>query len=192
MEESFWQEQNGWWKSAGSRISAGTAGTEDWEAASLRLWSLSFSIPEGKALRVHDRQDLVQTTLVRLQDQNLLKRLEEVETPAHYLCRVMQNHLRNERRRERAAQRVYAGHAELTATCEDQRPVELALRKEESARVHFIVQHLLAADDRKILWWYYRDGFAIEVIAGRMKISKTAAWQRLARARHRLKEQLKE
>ena len=106
MQDSFSRNNNGWWKRAAQRMASGTASDQDWEEANRRLWCLSRTFREGENLGSHDRQDLVQTVFLRLQVQEVVTRLTEVDTPAHYLRRLMQNHLRNEGTRAVTAREV--------------------------------------------------------------------------------------
>lgn len=74
MNDSFWQDQNAWWISAMSR---GLQTEADWDEANCRLWCLSRLGALGK-VSVHDRADLIQTVLLRLQKPGFRKRLSEL------------------------------------------------------------------------------------------------------------------
>ena len=54
------------------------------------------------------------------------------------------------------------------------------------------MNHVLRADDRNILWLFYKDGLSIAEISNQLGIKEAAALQRLARARKRLREAFNE
>jgi RNA polymerase sigma factor (sigma-70 family) len=102
---------------------------------------------------------------------------------------MMQNCIRKEdkqrRRARRAAPRYAKRHEQLAET---QQPDSLASHKELCAKARYVVNHLLRADDRKVLWWFYKDDLSVAKIANQLGISEVAALQRLSRARRRLRE----
>ena len=189
MANSFWQENNGWWKRSSRRMDEGTASTGDWDEANRRLWCLSWRIPEAKNLGAQDRSDLVQTMFERLLRPQGLRRLTEVDTPAHYLAKMMRNHLRNEHKRAKIARRAMERFGESAGNREDHRPDRQVEWNELCAKARFIVNHVVSADDRKALWWFYKDGFSAKKIGKRLGISEAAALQRLVRARKRVREE---
>lgn len=100
----------------------------------------------------------------------------------------MRNMLRNDQARSRKAQRVFRRHDELVKIFEP-RPDQEAARKEWLAKVRFVVFHVLSADDRKLLSWYYWDGMTAGQIGGQLRISEAAVLQRLVRARRRFHQE---
>lgn len=192
MRDPFWPTNNAWWKSAVQFIGNGVAAAEIWEEADRRLWCLSRRFLEGEKLQAQDRQDLVQTILLQLHEPQLLKRLLQIEAPAHYLCEMMKNHLRTQRKRESIASGVFKAHAELVARGQDERPDELAAWNEWCAKARFIVQHVVSLKDRQVLTWYYYEGLTASQVGERLSISEAAALQQIARARVRVKREFTE
>ncbi len=115
----------------------------------------------------------------------------EVDTPAHYLRTVMQNNLRNDRKRRETAREVIQRHGELVRGSQDRRPDAEAAWNDEQAKARFVVYHLLSRKDREVLCWYYWDGLTAAEIGARLGISEAAALQRLVRARKRAKKEFK-
>jgi len=73
-------------------------------------------------------------------------------------------------------------------TSDATRPDQEASQRELRAKVRYIVNHILRADDRKVLWWFYKDDLSVAEISRRLGITETAALQRLSRARKRLRD----
>ena len=188
MAKKFWTEQNSWWRAATRRMAAKEAKPEDWDEANRRLWCLTYRRDATHRLGAHDKDDLIQTVLLRLQEQKLINRLAGLDAPAHYLVRLMENATRNERRR-RTPRRAAIRFRDLFRQTQDQRPDHQAELNELCAKVRYVVNHVLRAEDRKVLWWFYRDESSVAEIAGRLKVTETAALQRLSRARRRLREE---
>jgi len=93
---SFWQQNNKWWTEAAPQlIATGADGQRlaktEWDEANRRLWCLSYRVLDSDSLRSHDRADLVQDVLLKLQDPALLTKLSAVGAPAHYLAEMMRN-----------------------------------------------------------------------------------------------------
>jgi len=159
MNQSFWLRNNQWWKRASRQMMCtGLDGqrlaTDVWDEANRRLWCLSYRLAAADCMDAHDRADLVQGILLKLQDPVLLRKLTAVDAPAHYLAEMMRNCIRNEGKRRRRARRVAPRHAKPIETPEAGRPDHQALRKELSAKVRYVVNHVLRGDDRKVLWWF--------------------------------------
>jgi len=189
QQKTFWVDHNAWWRCAAQRMADGTATNEDWDEANRRLWCLTRWVPGGKDLRAHDREDLVQTVFLGLQQPGLLRRLAEVDAPAHYLATMMRNHLQNERKREQVGRRASRWYAELAKPRDDQQcPDRKAARNELHAKARYVVNHVLSAEDRKLLTWFYWEGLSAAAICKRLGITEVAVLQRLVRARKRARE----
>jgi RNA polymerase sigma factor (sigma-70 family) len=193
LEGSFWSHSNAWWHEALRKILVGVATHADWEEATRQLWQLSRAVEEAKGLIYQDRQHLVQMVLEKLQDAKTIRRVADVDTPAHYLAGVMKNHLINLFTRRKAAVKVFKRYGEESEPSDNERPAaDLAAERELQAQVRFIVNHLVSAEDRKLLWGFYRDGLSIEVLAHNTGLSTAAVAKRLSRARKRLRDLYKE
>jgi RNA polymerase sigma factor (sigma-70 family) len=192
-KDSFWQQNNKWWTEAAPQMMAtGTDGQRlaitEWDEANRRLWCLSYRVLNSDSLRPEDRADLVQEVLLKLQDPALLTKLSVVEAPAHYLAEMMRNWFRMGHRGRRRARRAMVRCAKRVATSDTTCPDQEASQRELCTKVRFIVNHILRADDRKVLWWFYKDELSVAEISRRLGISETAALQRLSRARKRLRD----
>jgi RNA polymerase sigma factor (sigma-70 family) len=183
-------EQNRWWKGAAARMVAGKANGQDWDDADRSLRCLLRSLNEAQGLRHHDREDAVQEVLTQLQDGKLVRRLDEIDTPAHYLATVLRNRLRADWATERRDRRAHKEAAEGEC-CDDERPDRIVEKAELLSKADYIIHHEVSAEDRKILWGYYRDGKTAAVLALELGITHMAALQRLARARARLRDYFK-
>jgi RNA polymerase sigma factor (sigma-70 family) len=182
MTGGFWKEQNGWWKVALSLPQM------DWAEAARRVRSLVRSVPEARALNAQDREDMAQDILAKLVAPDGPRiRLGHVDTPAHYLARMVRNHLLNGWDRDRTEWKALGRRAEAAAQPRDLRPDRQAEWAERCAKARFIVNHVVSAADRKALWWFYKDGLPVRAIAERLGVSEVAALQRLCRARKRVK-----
>jgi RNA polymerase sigma factor (sigma-70 family) len=191
MNDSFWWENNDWWRRASRQMAAtGLDGqrlaTEEWDEANRRLWCLSYRIEAE--LIAEDRADLVQEMLLKLQDSALLAKLSALDAPAHYLAEMMRNSVRNENKRRRLARRAAPRYAKAVASPEAQCPDHQASQKELCDKARYLVNHFLRADDRKVLWWFYKDELSVSEISGLLGISEAATLQRLSRARKRLRD----
>src|SRR5437879_4175886 len=116
MNQHFWMGNNHWWARAARQLMCtGFDGqrlaTSEWEEATRKLWRLSYRVIEIDCLRAHDRADLIQEILLKLQDPVLLTKLTVIDAPAHYLAEMMRNWVRNEDRRRRGARRAAPRHA---------------------------------------------------------------------------------
>jgi RNA polymerase sigma factor (sigma-70 family) len=193
MKQSFWRQNNRWWKEASRQMMCtGLKGerlaTADWDEANRRLWCLSYRVVDADDLGADDRADLVQEMLLKLQDSVLLTKLTAVDAPAHYLAEVMRNLIRNEDRRRRRVRRAAPRCARRAETAETDRPDQQAEQKELRARARYVVNHVLRREDRQILWWFYKDELPVAKISKLLGISEMAALQRLSRARKRLRD----
>jgi hypothetical protein len=65
----------------------------------------------------------------------------------------------------RAERRAVKRHGDRVPQKDDQRPDEQVAWAELCAKARFVVNHQLSADDRNLLWWYYRDGLSDKEIA---------------------------
>src|SRR5205814_815746 len=127
MKDSFWRQNNKWWTEAARQmICTGPDGqrlaTPEWDEANRRLWCLSYRVLDSYCLRAHDRADLVQDILLKLQDSVLLMKLTVVEAPAHYLAEMMRNSIRIENRTRRRARRAAPRYAKRVETADADRP----------------------------------------------------------------------
>jgi RNA polymerase sigma factor (sigma-70 family) len=104
---------------------------------------------------------------------------------------MMRNRVRAERKKERSTRHAVRCYADRIQSLDDQRPDQVAIRRERASQARFIVYHVLTAPDRKLLGWYYWDGLSAAEIATRLGIKEAAVWQRLVRARARAKQALK-
>lgn len=193
MREGFWPKANGWWRRMVGRVQRASATSTHWDKANRMLWCLTWRVPEAMELAPEDREDLVQTMMVRLQEEKTLCRIAAVDAPAHYLARMMRNELRNGNNRKRAERRAvransYAGeHARR-----DGRPDRIVEWEEECRKVRYVVNHMVKAQDRKLLWLYYKDGLRAWEIGERLGLTELAVLQRLARARLRVRKLLEQ
>jgi RNA polymerase sigma factor (sigma-70 family) len=189
--ESFWWDANTWWKRIANHLTLKPATDHEWEEARRRLWDLSRRVTEANRLNPENRRDLVQAMLLQLQDPWLVQRLTEVDTPAHYLTCMIRNRLRTEQKQQRAIRQAVRSYAERIQAFDDERPDQRALREEAASEVRFIVNHVVPARDRKLLVWYYWDGLSAAEIGTRLGIREVAVWQRLVRARARVRQTLR-
>jgi len=186
--ESFWWEANTWWKRMAKHVADKVATGQEWEEARNRLWDLSRKVSKINRPDLENKLDLVQDVLLKLQEPWLAERLLEIDAPAHYLARMISNRLRNDHEQERAARYANKCYARRIANHENLSPEQLASRKESTDQARIIVNHVVPANDRKLLVWYYWDGLSASEIAARLRISEVAGWQRLVRARVRVKQ----
>ena len=185
MNGSFWTESNAWWRQAIQDIAD--------DSVTRRLWQLSRAVEEASDLIYQDREDLVQMVLVKLQDAEIVNRVAEVDTPAHYLAAVMRNYLVDILNKRKAALRAFHRRRRGAETGEHERPaLERAAQRDSEAQVRFIVNHVVSAEERTLLWGFYRDELSIEELSERTGLTKAAVAKRLSRARKRLKDLLRE
>jgi RNA polymerase sigma factor (sigma-70 family) len=185
-KDSFWREQNTWWRTVALKMVAGAV-PEDWTHASEQLWYLSWKVPEAHGISREDRQDLVQVVLLKLQDKDLCRRLAEIDAPAHYLARVMGNFLLDELDNNQAMRRAFERYAELSGTPKDNRPDALAAWNDLQACARYVVNHEMLRRDRIALWGWAR-GHSIEETARALGCSSAHASVILFRAKKKLEE----
>ena len=150
MNGSFWTESNAWWRQAIQDIADGKG---DWDSVTRRLWQLSRAVEEASDLIYQDREDLVQMVLVKLQDAEIVNRVAEVDTPAHYLAAVMRNYLVDILNKRKAALRAFHRRRRGAETGEHERPaLERAAQRDSEAQVRFIVNHVVSAEERTLLF----------------------------------------
>jgi RNA polymerase sigma factor (sigma-70 family) len=126
--------------------------------------------------------------LLKLQNSDLLAKLSTIDAPAKYLARMMENSLRNQNKHKRRARRAAPRYAAQVKSPDADRPDNKAEHNELCAKVRYTVNHILRANERKILWWFYKDGLTVRGISGLLQVSEAAVLQRLSRARKRLRE----
>jgi len=188
MQKSFWQEQNAWWKSLSAHAEVQSSDWF-WSEADRRLRCLIWKLKAFACVSPEDREDVLQTVLLQLQVPEIFVRLTQVEAPVHYLAAMLRNELLDRHKDAKAAQRAVRSYAELSRTKAEERPDQISAWKEECGKARFIVNYILSAQDRKVLWWHYKDGLTASQIGARLGVSEAAALQRLFRARRRVRKE---
>jgi RNA polymerase sigma factor (sigma-70 family) len=186
-----WDEENRWWRDCIESMLRGEGNDVQWDVAELRLRDYLRRIPEARYLDLQEWGDAVQTVFLQLHEPDFLGQVAKTEMPANYLSRAMQNRLRTLLERKRKEKKVYLRHDEKLPDHDDLKPADFILEEVEwEKKTRFIVNHVLGAEDRKLIWWYYRDKVDVDEIAHRLGISVGAIHQRLSRARQRVREEL--
>jgi RNA polymerase sigma factor (sigma-70 family) len=148
-------------------------------------------VPAAERIKKQDRQDLVQVVLLKLQDKALCQRLAtEIDTPAHYLAKVMENFLQDEITEDAKLGRVFKHYAKVCEATEDERPDAQAARNELRANVRFIVDHVLDRRDRIALGGLLK-GRSIGLIARELGCTKAQASLILFRAKEKFAKQFR-
>lgn len=202
QDPDFWPEHNTWWTRAVIRLAEGDGTGTFWEEVEDRIRALLRVVAGGRDLTQEEADDLVQEVLLRLcQGRNegdthcgvsLLAGLRRASGPAHYLRTAIENLLFNETRRDRRARATRAAerYMEFVGRLREHDPAHEAGRREAARRVRFVVNHVVAREDREVLVLKYFHGLDTGEIARQLRITRAAVLKRLFRARERVRAEL--
>src|SRR5262245_48883845 len=96
-----WVTENAWWREMAKKMVDNKTTEKDWRQANRSLWCLSFVAGRPFDVPPEARHDLVQQMLLRLQEANVADLLACADAPAHYIARMMRNHLTQQDNRNR-------------------------------------------------------------------------------------------
>jgi RNA polymerase sigma factor (sigma-70 family) len=152
------------------------------------LYTLSYRVLAPARAAYEDCKELVQWALLRLQNPNAFAKVCAAVAPAQYLAKTLLNRVREEHRKVSALARSLRRVAKEATTGPAESPAWAAQQKDLVEKVLEVAARVLSEEDCQALRWFHLDGLPALEVAARLNCAEPAVWQRLSRARQRIRE----
>ncbi len=183
-----WKAINAELRQALAAIQSGSNIAWAWKVIEGHLYTLSYRALAPSRAAYHDRKDLVQGALTRLQQPNVIAKVCTAVAPGQYLSQILINRLREEHHRLSKFARSLRRLAKDILTGANESPDWKAEQKDLVEKIMELASQVLSDEDCRALGWFYLDDLPTFEIASRLKCSESAVWKRLSRASERIRD----
>lgn len=163
-----------------------------WKVIEGHLYTISYRALHPSRAAYDDRRDLVQNVLARLQKPSIFAKVCGARTPGQYLYKMLLNRLYEDYRALSKFARSLRRLGKDILTGETASPVWQAEQRDLVGKVMKVAAEVLSKEDCEALGWFYLEGRPAFEIASRLGCTEEAVWQRLSRARDRIRDALNE